>query len=190
MEVWLDIDGVLHYSVIKDRLKKLYTFEVSFYQVLEDQSNIKVKYMIDSIIKMRENWMRLKKDFVIHQSSLISFKISDFVNRLEKFITDIDISFININQRDQEIIKDTGAPLLVFFFLYLTRVQSLIMKNDNSTKLKLMRLSLTIIWMVLKQATKNPLDELIKDKDMQKNFLNEFTVLIYHMRIKKTSNLI
>lgn len=144
------------YLVIKDRLKKLFTFDVTFYQVLDEKSNKKIEKMISAVLRLRENWNELKKDFVVNPSIFKSFKIGDFNSRIGKFLDDLDLDFMNIKREQQEVLKDTGIPLLIFFFLYLTRVRTFIMKNDNSTKECLMRLSLRILFISFKNAEKNP----------------------------------
>jgi hypothetical protein len=105
---------------------------------------------------MRGNWNELRKDFAENQSIFKSFKIGDFNSRIGKFLDDLDLDFMNIKREQQEVLKDTGIPLLIFFFLFLTRVRTFIMKNDNSTKECLMRLSLRILFISFKNAEKNP----------------------------------
>jgi hypothetical protein len=38
------------YLVIKDRLKKLFTFDVTFYQVLDEKSNKEIEKMTSAVL--------------------------------------------------------------------------------------------------------------------------------------------
>jgi hypothetical protein len=85
--------------------------------------------------------------------------------------------------------KTVIFPMMMFTFMFLKRVRTNMDKHDSTSKLMLIRCSMTFIWRVCDIAEDNPLSQLGFDKSTKAEFLNKYTGLMYHLKVKR-SNLI
>jgi hypothetical protein len=64
-------------------------------------------------------------------------------------------------------------------------------RHDSTSQLTLIRSCLTFIWRICDLAEeRNPLHELKFEKELKAEFLNKYTALIYHLKIKRNNLII
>ena len=175
-----------------DKIKLLYIFSPKFYESTESHSDYSdnVENLIRSAIALRERWIQVDDDFNNEGTNLHSFKPKELVSKISKACQMLDFKFLNTTKEDEEQVRKIIFPMMIFMFLFLKKVRKNLTKHDNYSKLAILKASLTFVWKMCQTTNENPLDLLGIDSKHKTDFLNEYTGLIYHLKIKRSNEFI
>jgi hypothetical protein len=182
------------YPVLKNtlmRIKQFFLFSPRFYQNMNRDSNFQISSLIDSAMNLRRIWNDTKRDFKNKKRDLLYFDAEEFIKKIMEPTKDSpDFSWMNVSEQDKRPLTRTIFPTIMFSFIYLKTIRLYLKKNDNTQKLNLLKQSLNLIWRMCKEANKDPLDDLKFKKSERVGFLNRYTALLYHLKVKKSNIMI
>lgn len=112
------------------------------------------KIMIQLAFKMREHWKEMKATFSGGCKSVLNYHNDTFMEKFNDLSNKLGetnaFNFINVTKQEQKQIVRFIYPSMIFFFLYLGSIRSEIDKNDMSSRVNLIKQTLTFLWRCMK----------------------------------------
>lgn len=183
------------------RLKDLYLFKPEFYRNpalnLAPGEKSTVEKLIRSAYTTRDTWEKTKSTLLISPTELASDKSRSLMHQINESLDGkCDFRFMNVDEDARRILENFIMPTMVFVFIYLRNIRSMLDTNDNNARVAVIRHALLFIWQLFDNMSKEPhkkglyIDPIqhlrLNNKKAKISFLNRYTGLLYYLKVHKS----
>lgn len=183
------------------RLKDLYLFKPEFYRNPDADvppgERSTVEKLIRSAYTTRDTWEKTKTTLLVSPTELASDKSRSLMHQInESLAGKCDFRFMNVDEDARRILENFIMPTMVFVFIYLRNIRSMLDTNDNNARVAVIRHALLFIWQLFDNMSKEPhkkglyIDPIqhlrLSTKKAKISFLNRYTGLLYYLKVHKS----